>query len=234
MRRLAVTATRQALGTIVRVDTPEPVVAVTFDDGPDPRYLPPLLDLLERHQVRATFFVIGSKARQYPELVERLARAGHAIGNHTFTHVSLPTLNSVQRRKELRACASAIAARDSGLMRPPYGHQSLTSRLDALLCGYDVVVWSVDVWDWLHKAPEWMFLEMRRKTGPGDILLLHDAIDAGGNKELNEDRSQMLAALEMFLEDSRGRFRFVTIPELLRKGRPVRVVWRRQRLARTS
>lgn len=228
-RKLITAPARRVFGTVTRVDTTEPVAAITFDDGPDPRYLPPLLDLLKRYGARATFFVIGHKAQKYPDLIARLAAAGHVVGNHSFTHPSFPMLSGRARRAEIRACRAAIAPHGSELLRPPYGHQTLASRLDAMACGYQVIAWSVDVWDWLGKPPAWMADELARRTGPGDIVLLHDAIDADGNPALIEDRSAMMAGLEMFLQRSAGRLRFVTVPELLAAGRPVRKNWVRRK-----
>lgn len=228
-RRLITAPARWVFGTITRVDTTEPVAAITFDDGPDPRYLPALLELLERYGARATFFVIGQKAKQHPDLIARLVKAGHVVGNHSYTHPSFPMLSGRARREEIRACRAAIAPHGSGLLRPPYGHQTLASRLDAMACGYSVIAWSVDAWDWLGKTPAWMADELARRTGPGDIVLLHDAIDTHGNPELIEDRSAMMAGLEMFLQRSAGRLRFITVPELLATGRPVRKNWVRHK-----
>jgi peptidoglycan/xylan/chitin deacetylase (PgdA/CDA1 family) len=233
LRNLAVLPARRVFGTVIRVETSEPVVALTFDDGPHPLYLPRLLQLLDRYRARATFFVIGDKAQRYPELISQLAQSGHVVGNHSFSHPSLPTLDSAARRREIRACAAAIAPHGSRLLRPPYGHQSLASRLDALRCGYQVIGWNVDVWDWQYKTPQWMAAELEHRTKSGDILLLHDAVDTHGNPELNEDRSDMLLALEQFLERTKDRFRCVTVPELLRAGCPVRVNWLRQKRNRT-
>jgi peptidoglycan-N-acetylglucosamine deacetylase len=172
--------------------------------------------------------VLGRKAEAHPELIAKLVDAGHVVGNHSFSHPSLPTLSGAARREEIRRTARAIGARGSALLRPPFGHQTIASRLDALLCGYQVIMWSVDTSDWLKKSADWMADELERKTGPGDIVLLHDTVGAGGGPEMAEDRDDMLKALDMFLTRTKGRLGFVTIPELLRNGRAVRVHWVRR------
>ena len=235
LRRVVTVPVRRVIGSILRVDTTAPVAAITFDDGPSPLHLPPLLDLLARHDVRATFFVVGRKAEAHPELIAKLVAAGHVVGNHSFSHPSLPTLSGAARRAEIRNTARVIGAKGSALLRPPFGHQTIASRLDALWCGHQVIMWSVDTWDWLKKSADWMADELERKTGPGDIVLLHDTVDPGIAPEMAEDREQMMAALDMFLTRTTGRLRFVTIPELLRAGRPVRVNWvRRPRTSQTT
>lgn len=229
LRRVATAPARRVLGSIVRVQTPEPLAALTFDDGPSPISLPPLLALLDRYEAKATFFVIGEKAARHPELIEAIVRAGHAVGNHTFSHVSLPTIPASERRREINACRAAIGPAGLPLLRPPFGHQTLGSRVDAMRCGHQVICWSVDAWDWLKKSPVWMADEIERRTGPGDIVLLHDAIEAKGDPELMEDRTDMLTALETVLQRTAGRLRFTTIPELLRAGRPERKNWVREK-----
>jgi len=217
------------LGTITKVDTAAPAAAITFDDGPDPRFLPPLLDLLDRFDVKATFFAIGTRAARHPDLMADVVRRGHVIANHTHHHVSMPEQAGAVRRAELRACREALGAAGAPFFRPPFGHQTIASRLDAWRCGYDVVAWSVDVWDWLPKEPAWMSDELAKRTGPGDIVLLHDAIDAPAGAAVLLDRGPMLEALAAFLTRDAGRLRFVTIPQLLALGRPVRTAWFRRR-----
>src|SRR6266849_2574451 len=99
---------RNLIGTIAHVATRDAVAALTFDDGPHPEYTPRLLQILERHQARATFFMLGEKAHRYPELVQRVAQAGHAIGNHSWDHPVFPEISRRERRDQIRACAKAI------------------------------------------------------------------------------------------------------------------------------
>ena len=124
-----------ALGSVIRVSTAEPAIALTFDDGPHPEDTPRLLDVLERHGAKATFFVVGKSARDHPDLIERIAGAGHALGNHTWDHLSMPSLTGRFRRRQLAWTEEVLGSHSSGLFRPPYGEQSLGSRLDAARLG---------------------------------------------------------------------------------------------------
>lgn len=225
--RVTLALKRRVVGTITNVTTQEKVVALTFDDGPDPKYTPLLLETLERHNARGTFFMVGEAAQKYPELVKRVADGGHAIGNHTWDHVSLPSIPGSQRRKQIRACRRALAPYGANLLRPPYGHQNLASRLDALLLGYQVITWNTVAEDWLDREPEFMVSQLEQALTAGTVVCLHDAI----YKEWHEDgtpqydRKPMIEAVGKLLEKAGDSFRFATIPELLRSGRPVRRYW---------
>lgn len=212
------------MGTITHVSTTDAVVALTFDDGPYPGYTPRLLDVLQRHQARATFFMIGEAAERYPELVQQVAHSGHAIGNHSWDHSSFPLISGRERRAQILACQKAIAPYGRRLFRPPYGHQSVTSRLDALLLGYQVIGWSLHAFDWLDRDANSMASRMVERIRPGSVVLLHNVLyhTAG---EHYADREPMIEAVDMLLERVSDRFRFVTVPELLRHGRPQRESW---------
>ncbi len=129
--------------TVTHVITEDTVAALTFDDGPNREYTPRVLEILERHQARATFFMLGVAASKHRDIVEDVARLGHAIGNHTWDHPSLPLLSSRERHWQFRACEQAIAPYGRGLLRPPFGHQNIQSRLDALCSGLQVIGWNI-------------------------------------------------------------------------------------------
>ena len=143
------------MGTITHVDTPDLVAALTFDDGPHPEYTPCLLDILERHGARATFFMIGRQAQQHPDIVRRVVQQGHAIANHTQDHPLFLTLSGRERRSQIRACAQSIAPHGLRLFRPPKGHQTFWSRLDILLAGCQPMTWSMHAEDWLVHEASW-------------------------------------------------------------------------------
>lgn len=218
-------------GVITRVETARPLVALTFDDGPDPESTLPLLDLLESYGARATFFVRGTAVARYPEVVRRAAELGHAIGNHTWSHPVMPRIPRRDRRVELRECQRMIAPYVTRpvLFRPPYLAQSKASRLDALLLGFLVIMCSIDSGDWWLTDTDEIVARLLAHPAGGDIVLLHDAVFVPDDRILPHtsvrDRRTMLEALERYLVETGGRFSFVTIPELLRAGRPVRREW---------
>lgn len=212
------------LGTLVRVKTSEPLVALTFDDGPDPVHTPELLDVLDRHGARATFFMVGTAAGRHPDLVAEVASRGHCVANHTHTHPSLPTLPARERRAEIRRCADALAPHGSRLFRPPKGHQTLGSRLDTLWCRHRPVAWSASADDWKAHDPGWLASRVTEQLGPGEIVLLHDGLWDPENRE-DADRGPVVEAVDSVLGRCDGRFDFVTLPELVERGTPVRQSW---------
>jgi peptidoglycan/xylan/chitin deacetylase (PgdA/CDA1 family) len=229
---------RNVFGTITHVVTEEPVAALTFDDGPHPEFTPRLLDLLERHNARATFFMLGEAAQGNQELVRRIAGAGHAIGNHSWDHPSFPLITGRERREQLRACERAIAPYGQHLFRPPYGEQNLASRLDALWLGYKVITWNLVVGDWWDRDADRMANLLANRVRPGSVIDLHDSLRNHPSANLVPplirqpyfDREPMLAAVDMFLGRVGTQFRFITIPELIQRGSPRRENWYRTTL----
>jgi peptidoglycan-N-acetylglucosamine deacetylase len=224
MRRAVGRVARSVLGTITSVETREPVVALTFDDGPDPDSTPRLLKILERRGARGTFFMIGRRAAEYPEIVTRVIAGGHSIGNHTWDHASLPLLSRRERFDQLRRCSQAFGRRELRMFRPPYGHQDNRSRLDVALAGLSVVTWSVLEPDWLDRDAKTIATGIEDKIQPGSIVLLHDGLADALDPEYF-DRSPTLGAVELLLERLSSRFRFVTVPELLQCGAVRKVFW---------
>lgn len=150
------------------------MVALTFDDGPDPVSTPRLLNVLAAHRARA-FFMIGVRAAQHPELVKRVATEGHAIGNHSWDHPSFPLISSRERRAEIRACARAIAVW-TPLVSPPYGDQDLASWLDARRMGYRVVAWKVAAGDWVDRDGPSIADDVTADLRRGSVVLFHDGL----------------------------------------------------------
>lgn len=212
------------MGTITHVSTQDAVAALTFDDGPHPEYTPRLLDILERHQARVTFFMLGETAQRYPDLVRRVAQDGHSIGNHSWDHPSFPLISGRERRAQIRACGEAIAPYGQRIFRPPYGHQSVASRMDAWRLGYKVVAWNVHAYDWLDHDANWMADRLVDRIQPGSVVLLHNVLYHTA-EERYADREPMMEALDMLLERVSDRFQFITVPELLQHGRPQRENW---------
>ena len=130
------------LKTIVGCDTTRKVVALTFDDGPNPDATSSIVEILARYQVRATFFFLGRQVAAYPNVARQVFEAGHVIGNHTFTHRRLVGCSPMTVARELLQCQRAIREAvgvKPKLMRPPFGAQDATAFLTALLLGYPVV-----------------------------------------------------------------------------------------------
>jgi peptidoglycan/xylan/chitin deacetylase (PgdA/CDA1 family) len=206
------------LGTITRVSTRKPLVALTFDDGPDPASTPDVLTLLDRYDAKATFFMVGKRAAAHPDIVQAVHDAGHAIGNHTWSHDSLRFASPSKGYKQVRLCKQVLTSYDSRLMRPPYGEQSLTSRLIAALLGYQVILWTRDVHDWREDNVDQIRDGLIQAARPGSIILLHDSICTNKDVPVVRDRDTMLEGLEDFLDQHGDKYRFVTLPELIRRG----------------
>jgi peptidoglycan/xylan/chitin deacetylase (PgdA/CDA1 family) len=177
-RRLTAAAVeRSPLGgrVLFRLPPAAAGVALTFDDGPDPDGTPPLLDLLARHGVRATFFVVGKRAAEHPGLLRRIAAAGHALGNHTFSHVDCRRLGPDQLVDELARTDRAV--RDAGLeaaalpFRPPWGRLTLR-QYRRVAADRPVVLWSVNPYDFCSTPDQ--IVRACAGAGPRDVVLLHD------------------------------------------------------------
>jgi peptidoglycan/xylan/chitin deacetylase (PgdA/CDA1 family) len=210
-------------GSITRVRTDDPVVALTFDDGPDPDCTPQLLDVLERHGARATFFMVGEPAIRHSELVRRVAEGGHAIGNHSWDHPSFHHLSQRLRWWQIRACHQALAPYGQRIFRPPYGHENRALRLEALALGYQVVTWSLDSGDWQDSNAASVCDRLIRGIRPGAIVLMHDGIGDGRRPPRPSGTPRpTLRAVARCLELFDGQLRFVTVPEILTHGRALR------------
>lgn len=213
----------------MRVETTEPLAALTFDDGPHPVFTPQILDLCERYQLRATFFLLGQHAVDQRDLVARMVATGHAIGNHTFSHIRMPQTRRWQRWRELWRTQQVLAPYRVRLFRPPYGGQSYGSRFDAFLFGYEVVGWTFHIEDWLAQPAAQLAARLVDQVRPGSIILLHDHL-ANPRDPQAADRTSLVSALAMALPELQRTYRFVTVPELICAGTPVRVPWFRPAL----
>jgi peptidoglycan-N-acetylglucosamine deacetylase len=199
-------------------------IALTFDDGPNPKETPGLLELFARHDAKATFFLIGEWAEREPGLIREIVAAGHAIGNHTHTHVTMPAHPAKRIREELRRCREAVEASGetfstvdgAALMRPPYGRRRPGTLRTMREEGYVPVTWSITCYDWRAHTTAKRITRRGRRAKEGDIILLHD----GSNEEPAADRSKSVTAVQAILE-SHGQkgFQFVTVPQLVAAAR---------------
>jgi len=197
-----------------------PQLALTFDDGPNDPYTLQLLEVLERHQVRATFFVIGRYARQRPELLRDVADARHAIGNHTFNHPLLIFKRPAEIALELESCRQAIhdaVGEHSNLFRPPFGGRRPAVMRIARSLALQPVMWDITGFDWNAPSAEYIEGRVARRVRGGNVILLHD----GGHLKMGTDRSRTVVASDRLIARFKNEgFEFVTIPEMMAKSSP--------------
>ncbi|GLZ46973.1 bi-functional transferase/deacetylase [Actinomycetospora sp. NBRC 106375] len=191
---------------------PAKTVALTFDDGPDPTWTPRVLEVLQRHHVPATFFVVGSNAARHPELLREIRAAGSEVGLHTFTHPDLSDASGLRIDRELSETQLVLAGalgESSYLLRPPYSSTANAVTLDALHSfqaagadGYVTVLSDTDSRDWERPGVDAIVRNAVPANGAGGVVLMHDA---GG------DRSQTVAALDRLIPEMQAQgYRFAT------------------------
>lgn len=185
------------------------VIALTFDDGPWPKWTDRILEILKKNDIKATFFMVGEVAQEYPQLVKHVAAEGHAIGNHTWTH-PYRQFDEAGASREIDRTAELLyktAGVKTSLFRPPGGY--LTNGLAAYAekQNYVVAMWSADSIDYRRPSPDRLAHNVLRDAKPGGIVLMHD----GGG-----DRSHTVEALpEIIKELKKQGYKFVTLPQLL-------------------
>jgi len=201
------------------------LLALTYDDGPNKRWTPALLEILARHGLKATFFVVGKYVEERPDLVQRAVAEGHEIGNHTYSHANLLFLSEAQIGEELDRCAEAVDRAGLAfsevpagrLCRPPYGRRRPGTLRALQAHGYVPVLWSVTCWDWSKRVTtDKIDRHARKQVRGGDVILLHDG---DGDHGMDVDRHCSLEATERVIERyGEAGFEFVTIPELVARS----------------
>jgi peptidoglycan/xylan/chitin deacetylase (PgdA/CDA1 family) len=196
----------------------EKAVALTFDDGPSPVYTPQVMALLKKYQARGTFFVMGHRVEQYPGLVQALVKAGHEVGNHSFSHPRLTKTGQLSREQELERTAVDLdllgCPRSQRLFRPPYS--AYDDRLKAYLANTRrcLVLWSLDSGDWRGLAAPAIIENVLSRVRNGAIIIFHDS-----DENAQADRHPTVEALRTILPTLKAAgYRMVTVSELL-KGR---------------
>ncbi|ANS74599.1 chitooligosaccharide deacetylase [Paenibacillus yonginensis] len=188
-------------------------IALTFDDVPDPRFTPQVLKVLKEKQVKATFFVVGSRAKKHPGLIRIIQKQGHAIGNHSYSHPVLKNLSMREFKLEIERTEyvlEQITGKKPLLIRPPYGEVNEEQVRWARHGRYKIVNWNVDSQDWKGISKEEVIRNVLDHAGPGSIILQH----AGGG--VGSDLSGTIEALPVIIDELKARgYRFVTVPELL-------------------
>ncbi len=189
-------------------------IALTYDDGPNDPHTLELLDVLAKHGVRATFFMIGRYVQQRPDIARAVAQAGHVIGNHTFTHPLLIFRSAAETRTQLSDCHEALGdaiGEHSNLFRPPFGGRRPATLRIARSLGLETVMWNVTGYDW--NAPPAAVIERKvaRQIRGGDVILLHD----GGHRAMGADRAQTVTATENLIRRYKDQgYEFVTVEEI--------------------
>lgn len=193
-------------------------IALTFDDGPNDACTPELLDILAKHDVKATFFMVGQYVRQSPALARRVREAGHVVGNHTMTHPLLAKIAPRRVREELAGCNAMLEdalGEPVKYFRPPFGGRRPDVLRTARELGLVPVTWNVTGYDWAEKRASEVYgivkagIGRNVRRGRGSNVLLHD----GGHLTMGADRSRTLRAVEMLLEQDAAGRRFVTVEE---------------------
>lgn len=221
--RILKAALARVAGSITQVRTQSKVIALTFDDGPHPQYTPKLLDILDAHGAKGTFFVLGDQVANHGDIVRRMIETGHAVGCHSYDHPSFPTVSSTERRWQINHWEQAMLAHAGmpthlKMFRPPFGHQNWASYLDARLLGYQVVTWQTLAEDWLDYDADWLTDKLLREIKPGHIVLLHDHLYNLLDSRY-ADRSATLNCVEKILQRLGKEYEFATVPRLLECGR---------------
>jgi peptidoglycan/xylan/chitin deacetylase (PgdA/CDA1 family) len=171
-----------AMNTATHGSRDRPRVALTFDDGPDPARTPALLEALRELRAPATFFVVGKHVDAHPELAAQIAREGHELGNHTYSHPYLPLTRSSTVARELAAADAAIERATGSrptLARPPYGGRSPRNVRVFDRAHKRLVLWDVNSFDWKQRTAAAIAERVLARVRPGSFILLHEAREGG-------------------------------------------------------
>ena len=190
-------------------------LALTYDDGPNDPYTLHMLEVLAKHEVRATFFLIGNYVKQRGDIVRELAKSGHVIGNHTFTHPLLTFKSEAEIKAELESCRQAITdavGEHSNLFRPPFGGRRPAVLRIARSLNLVPVMWNITGFDWNAPSAEHIENKVTRRVRGGNVILLHD----GGHLQMGADRSRTVIATDHLIARYKAEgYEFVTVPEML-------------------
>ncbi|MDB5054546.1 MAG: hypothetical protein JWM44_2596 [Bacilli bacterium] len=200
------------LGVIKKVQTDKPWIALTFDDGPDPKETPEILDVLKKYNATATFFVIGKQGHKYQDILQREVSEGHELANHSFSHLDFRRLSRMEIRQEISKSDDeifAITGQHTKLFRPPGGYYDNKIVEIAEQAGYKVILWTwyQDSKDWSKPGVQKIVNKVISNAHPGDIILFHDRISGS---------SQTVKALKEILPELQKQgYSFVSVSQLI-------------------
>ena len=186
-------------------------IALTFDDGPHPKYTPKILEILRKYDIKATFFVIGQNVEFYPGIVEQIISDGHEIGNHTYRHKHTKMLTDEIFEEDVNKCDSLLYDNcdyEIKIFRPPEGYVDEKVKKIADELGYSIILWNIDTKDWAHATPYQIEKNVINNISAGDIILMHDYV-SGGNSTI-EALERIIPKL---LDEN---YKFVKVSELIK------------------
>ena len=193
----------------------EKTIALTFDDGPHPKYTAQILELLAHYNIRATFFVVGQNLEFFPTAAKQLIASGNEIGNHTYTHPHMSNLDASGLQKEINktnALLEKMGAKPAALFRPPEGKRSSPHLTVISDMQYKTVLWSVDTRDWAHTPSDTIVENVLTHVRGGDIILFHDFV--------SKPNTTITALKQLIPELLQRGYRFVTVSELIGQASP--------------
>ena len=185
------------------------LVALTFDDGPHKTHTKEILETLDAYDVKATFFVVGTNAERFPDIVQYAVNKGHEIGNHTYTHPNMKGISHSELQAELSLNEDllfSICGVRTKLFRPPCGEMSDTVSSITEESGYRLVLWDVDTRDWEHRSKNAIVSSIKKNVKDGSVILMHDFI--GGETHTPEALGEIIEALRA------DGYEFVTVSQL--------------------
>lgn len=204
---------KQAKKVYYSAETSEKLIALTFDDGPDKNYTPLILDILKENEIKGTFFIIGKNAKENPEVLQRIAAEGHAIGNHTWDHINVAKAAPPELKKQLLSTSQLIhtlTGQKDTIMRAPFGALSENASSEINRLGYSIVQWDVDTRDWAGTESGKIVSVVKAGTKSGSIILMHSAGGKGGKLD------NTVAALPALIADLKQQgYQFITVNDLL-------------------
>lgn len=226
--KLTVSFARSTLRSVVGVESKDGVVALTFDDGPDPIYTPAILDVLQSMGGRATFFILCDQADKHPDLVARIVDEGHEVALHTCSHRDLTGLSMGGLLREIYAARRSLrmlSGSDVKLFRPPYGAQNLRSYLMSRISGMLPVLWDTTASDWEDVTTDQVVDSALGSLSDGGILLLHDGHTDPEHNTTAPTYDKAKAVDRILVGLAESGIKSTTVTELLEGRTPRNRLW---------